>query len=243
MTTDPKKEFLPLRNIINEILENNFALKTFIKGIDNIDVLDLLYKSILNVQFAQLKRKIAVIVGIDATVELGKYASSTINQYDQTTKWFNAITASIFSLDEKIHKELNRLDKIELLDILCDTNVIFTTRFSYIPKESFDNDIATELPKQTHKKPQLVWQQKTNKSVTASGLPIIDGKWPTPNEIMFENFYQNKFNEGTWLKKLHIDPRRIYDEENEFDKEFCAKNKISLTKQSPTYKHSQRMSK
>jgi hypothetical protein len=115
----------------------------------------------------------------------------------------DAILKAIVSSKE-IQKILVKLKEQEEIDNMAVLNLFLSLDELYeMIAEKDKNSISYKLEPVESKQSA----DKETKEKTLSPLKngnIIDGKALTLNEALFENFYQGKFNEETWVKKARI---------------------------------------
>ncbi|MDC0946010.1 hypothetical protein OAS18_00630 [Nitrospinaceae bacterium] len=117
----------------------------------------------------------------------------------------DAILKAIVSSKE-IQKILVKLKEQEEIDNMAVLNLFLSLDELYemIPEKD-NNSISYKLEPVESK--QSANKDKETKKKTPSTIKsgnIIDGKALTVNETLFENFYQGRFNEETWVKKARI---------------------------------------
>ena len=117
----------------------------------------------------------------------------------------DAILKAIVSSKE-IQKILVKLKEQEEIDNMAVLNLFLSLDELYeMISEKDNNSISYKLePVESN---QSADKDKETKKKTPSPIKsknIIDGKVLTLNETLFENFYQGRFNEETWVKKARI---------------------------------------
>ena len=107
----------------------------------------------------------------------------------------NAILQAIVSSKE-VQEILGRLKKKEGFDQMAVLNLFFSIDELY--------EIIYKLEPAGPK--QLQEERRADKKISSpvNKVSKIDGKALTLNESLFENFFQEKFNEKAWLKKARI---------------------------------------
>ena len=117
----------------------------------------------------------------------------------------DAILKAIVSSKE-IQKILVKLKEQEEIDNMAVLNLFLSLDELYeMISEKDNNSISYKLEPVESK--QSADKDKETKKKTPSPIKsgnIIDGKVLTVNETLFENFYQGRFNEETWVKKARI---------------------------------------
>jgi hypothetical protein len=117
----------------------------------------------------------------------------------------DAILKAIVSSKE-IQKILVKLKEQEEIDNMSVLNLFLSLDELYeMVSEKDNNSISYKLEPLESK--QSVDKDKETKKKAPSPIKsgnIIDGKVLTVNETLFENFYQGRFNEETWVKKARI---------------------------------------
>ena len=117
----------------------------------------------------------------------------------------DAILKAIVSSKE-IQKILIKLKEQEEIDNMAVLNLFLSLDELYeMISEKDNNSISYKLEPVESK--QSADKDKETKKKTPSAIKsgnIIDGKALTLNETLFENFYQGRFNEETWVKKARI---------------------------------------
>ena len=117
----------------------------------------------------------------------------------------DAILKAIVSSKE-IQKILVKLKEQEEIDNMAVLNLFLSLDELYeMISEKDNNSISYKLEPVESK--QSADKDKETKKKTPSPIKsgnIIDGKLLTVNETLFENFYQGRFNEETWVKKARI---------------------------------------
>ncbi|MDC1122938.1 hypothetical protein OAT11_06255 [Nitrospinaceae bacterium] len=117
----------------------------------------------------------------------------------------DAILKAIVSSKE-IQKILVKLKEQEEIDNMAVLNLFLSLDELYeMISEKDNNSISYKLEPVESK--QSADKDKETKKKTPSPIKsgnIIDGKSLTVNETLFENFYQGRFNEETWVKKARI---------------------------------------
>ena len=117
----------------------------------------------------------------------------------------DAILKAIVSSKE-IQKILVKLKEQEEIDNMAVLNLFLSLDELYeMISEKDNNSISYKLEPVESK--QSADMDKETKKKTPSPIKsgnIIDGKVLTVNETLFENFYQGRFNEETWVKKARI---------------------------------------
>jgi hypothetical protein len=115
----------------------------------------------------------------------------------------DAILKAIVSSKE-IQKILVKLKEQEEIDNMAVLNLFLSLDELYeMISEKDNNSISYKLEPVESKQPVDKETEKKAPSPLKNGN-IIDGKALTLNEALFENFYQGKFNEETWIKKARI---------------------------------------
>ncbi len=115
----------------------------------------------------------------------------------------DAILKAIVSSKE-IQKILVKLKEQEEIDNMAVLNLFLSLDELYeMISEEDNNPISYKLEPVESKQSADKETRKKTPSPLKSGN-IIDGKELTLNETLFENFYQGKFNEETWVKKARI---------------------------------------
>jgi hypothetical protein len=97
-------------------------------------------------------------------------------------------------------KEQEEIDNMEVLNLFLSLDELYE-----MISEKDNNSISYKLEPVESK--QSADMDKETKKKTPSPIKsgnIIDGKSLTVNETLFENFYQGRFNEETWVKKARI---------------------------------------
>jgi hypothetical protein len=117
----------------------------------------------------------------------------------------DAILKAIVSSKE-VQKILATLKEQEEVDDMAVLNLFLSLDELYeMISEKNDSSIVYKLePVDSN---QAVGKVKKTKSKIPAAIKsgnIIDGKTLTLNETLFENFYQGKFNEDSWMKKIRI---------------------------------------
>ena len=117
----------------------------------------------------------------------------------------DAILKAIVSSKE-IQKILVKLKEQEEIDNMAVLNLFLSLDELYeMISEKDNNSISYKL--EPVESQQSADKDKETKKKTPSPIKsgnIIDGKLLTVNETLFENFYQGRFNEETWVKKARI---------------------------------------
>ena len=117
----------------------------------------------------------------------------------------DAILKAIVSSKE-IQKILVKLKEQEEIDNMAVLNLFLSLDELYeMISEKDNNSISYKLEPVESK--QSADKDKETKKKTPSPIKSgnsIDGKALTVNETLFENFYQGRFNEETWVKKARI---------------------------------------
>ena len=99
-----------------------------------------------------------------------------------------------------ILKEQEEIDNMAVLNLFLSLDELYE-----MISEKDNNSISYKLEPVESK--QSADKDKETKKKTPSPIKsgnIIDGKLLTVNETLFENFYQGRFNEETWVKKARI---------------------------------------
>ena len=99
-----------------------------------------------------------------------------------------------------ILKEQEEIDNMAVLNLFLSLDELYE-----MISEKDNNSISYKLEPVESK--QSADKDKETKKKTPSHIKsgnIIDGKALTVNETLFENFYQGRFNEETWVKKARI---------------------------------------
>ena len=99
-----------------------------------------------------------------------------------------------------ILKEQEEIDNMAVLNLFLSLDELYE-----MISEKDNNSISYKLEPVESK--QSGDKDKETKKKTPSPIKsknIIDGKVLTLNETLFENFYQGRFNEETWVKKARI---------------------------------------
>ena len=99
-----------------------------------------------------------------------------------------------------ILKEQEEIDNMAVLNLFLSLDELYE-----MISEKDNNSISYKLEPVESK--QSADMDKETKKKTPSPIKsgnIIDGKVLTVNETLFENFYQGRFNEETWVKKARI---------------------------------------
>jgi len=115
----------------------------------------------------------------------------------------DAILKAIVSSKE-VQKILVKLKEQEEIDTMAVLNLFLSLDELYeMISEKDNNSISYKLEPVESKPSADKETRKKTPSPIKSGN-IIDGKALTLNETLFENFYQGRFNEETWVKKARI---------------------------------------
>ena len=99
-----------------------------------------------------------------------------------------------------ILKEQEEIDNMAVLNLFLSLDELYE-----MISEKDNNSISYKLEPVESK--QSADKDKETKKKTPSPIKsgnIIDGKALTVNETLFENFYQGRFNEETWVKRARI---------------------------------------
>lgn len=117
----------------------------------------------------------------------------------------DAILKAIVSSKE-IQKILVILKKKEEIDNMAVLNLFLSLdELHEMIFENNNNSISYKLePLESKQSVDKNIQTEEKKSSTVKNGNFIDGKALTLNETLFENFYQEKFNEEAWAKKAGI---------------------------------------
>ena len=117
----------------------------------------------------------------------------------------DAILKAIVSSKE-IQKILVKLKEKEEIDNMAVLNLFLSLDelFEMISKKK-NNSISYKLePVESKQSVDTNTETEGKKSSPVKNGNFIDGKALTLNETLFENFYQEKFNEEAWAKKARI---------------------------------------
>ncbi|PIQ95997.1 MAG: hypothetical protein COV67_11935 [Nitrospinae bacterium CG11_big_fil_rev_8_21_14_0_20_56_8] len=79
----------------------------------------------------------------------------------------------------------------------------FPERESETPDETFD-PAEDDWEDMENRIPQKPVADEPGQPLTSPARQRIDGKFLTPNQILFEEFLGNRFDEEAWLKQLHL---------------------------------------
>ena len=123
--------------------------------------------------------------------------------------------------DDFLDQEYENLNNAILRAIVASEDV--QAILSWFKKQNYMDENAVlnlflsikELHQMTNDKPSepvlyKMEPRSTEKSVRNEEIPylgtetIIDGKMLTSNEVLFEKFYQESFNEFNWMKKARV---------------------------------------
>lgn len=117
----------------------------------------------------------------------------------------DAILKAIVSSKE-IQKILVKLKEQEEIDNMAVLNLFLSLDELYEMISEKDNkSISYKLePVESQQSMDEDKEIKKKESSPLKSGNIIDGKALTLNETLFENFYQGKFNEESWIKKARI---------------------------------------
>ena len=117
----------------------------------------------------------------------------------------DAILKAIVSSKE-IQKILVKLKEQEEIDNMAVLNLFLSLDELYeMISEKDNNSISYKLePVESKQSADKDKETKKNTPSPIKSRNIIDGKALTVNETLFENFYQGRFNEETWVKKARI---------------------------------------
>jgi hypothetical protein len=117
----------------------------------------------------------------------------------------DAILKAIISSKE-IQKILVKLKDKEELDNMAVLNLFLSLdELCEMISEKNNNSISYKLePVESKKSLDKNTETEGIKSSPAKNGNFIDGKAMTVNETLFENFFQGKFNEEAWAKKVRI---------------------------------------
>ncbi len=117
----------------------------------------------------------------------------------------DAILKAIVSSKE-IQKILIKLKEEEEIDNMAVLNLFLSLDELYEMISEKDNSSISYKLEPVESKQSTDKDKETKKEAPSSitNGNIIDGKALTLNETLFENFYQGKFNEETWVKKARI---------------------------------------
>ncbi len=115
----------------------------------------------------------------------------------------DAILEAIVSSKE-IQKILVKLKEQEEIDNMAVLNLFLSLDELYeMISEKDNNSISYKLePVESKQSKDKETSIKTSSPLKSGN--IIDGKALTLNETLFENFYQGRFNEETWVKNARI---------------------------------------
>jgi hypothetical protein len=115
----------------------------------------------------------------------------------------DAILKAIVASKE-VQKILVKLKEQEEIDNMSVLNLFLSLEELYeMISEKDNNSISYKLEPVESKQSSSKETRKEIPSPLKSGN-IIDGKTLTLNETLFENFYQGRFNEDTWVMKARI---------------------------------------
>jgi hypothetical protein len=92
-------------------------------------------------------------------------------------------------------KKLNQMDDKAVLNLFLSLDELH----QIINEESSGPASYKLEPKAALEKP-IKQEESTSKKETS----LIDGKTLTKNEILFEKFFQDNFNENRWMKKIRV---------------------------------------
>ena len=117
----------------------------------------------------------------------------------------DAILKAIISSKE-IQKILVKLKEKEELDNMAVLNLFLSLdELCEMISEKNNNSISYKLePVESKQSADTNTEIEGEKSSPAKNENFIDGKAMTVNETLFENFFQGKFNEEAWAKKVRI---------------------------------------
>ncbi|MBT5472383.1 MAG: hypothetical protein HOK41_17400 [Nitrospina sp.] len=116
----------------------------------------------------------------------------------------DAILEAIVSSRE-IRKILETLKKQEQIDNKSVLNLFLSLDELYeMISEKKNSSMVYKLEPVESNTSAEKEETKKRVSTTGKNKDIIDGKSLSRNEALFENFYQGKFNEDTWMKKARI---------------------------------------
>ena len=117
----------------------------------------------------------------------------------------DAILQAIVSSKE-IQKILVKLKKKEEIDNMAVLNLFLSLDELYeMVSEKNNNSISYKLePLESKLSADKNTETEEKKLSSIKNKNFIDGKALTINEILFENFYQRRFNEEVWAKKARI---------------------------------------
>jgi hypothetical protein len=116
----------------------------------------------------------------------------------------DAILEAIVSSRE-IRKILETLKKQEQIDNKSVLNLFLSLDELYeMISEKKNSSMVYKLEPVESNTSAEKEETKKRVSTTGKNKDIIDGKSLSRNEALFENFYQGRFNEETWVKKARI---------------------------------------
>jgi hypothetical protein len=117
----------------------------------------------------------------------------------------DAILKAIVSSKE-IQKILVKLKEKEEIDNIAVLNLFLSLdELHEMISEQNNSSISYKLePVESKQSADKHTETEEKKSSPVKNENFIDGKALTLNETLFENFYQEKFNEEAWVKKARI---------------------------------------
>ncbi len=116
----------------------------------------------------------------------------------------DAILQAIVASKE-VQKILVKLKEQEEIDDMAVLNLFLSLDELYeMISEKNNSSMVYKLEPVESQQPKE--KDKTRKKIPSSGSKVnmIDGKTLSLNETLFENYYQGKFNEESWMKKARI---------------------------------------
>ena len=124
----------------------------------------------------------------------------------------DAILKAILS-SRDVEKVLQDFKSKDLINEMAVVNLILSLEelSGLMFSESQDTRMSTLEPMEENKsvkkqsiEDQIVEGAKKKTSYTSSSHYLVDGKTLSRNEILFERYYQGRFNENQWLKRAKI---------------------------------------
>ncbi len=127
------------------------------------------------------------------------YDSSLDKEYEQLNE---AIMKAIVSSPD-VKKVLQEFQSKDLINHLSVLNLILS--LEELSELVFSGDDLYKLePLEERSAPPKAAPAEGRQGRKGSAKNLVDGKSLSPNEILFERFYQGKFDERRWLKKTRI---------------------------------------
>ena len=106
--------------------------------------------------------------------------------------------------DFKSKDLINEMAVVNLILSLEELSSLMFSESADEPTHTLDPSVENQSVEKQRAENPVVDSTKKKTSCTSSSHYLVDGKVLSRNEILFEKFYQGRFNEKQWLKRAKI---------------------------------------